>query len=106
GPLKRLHEEAIRNVTGLAAAEEEQARRSREAVIAGMQPREAALARIKDQYEENAKAIRRLSETGVSQAKVDELLAKNTETLQIELQNAAKGFDDLSTKAFPGLLKS
>lgn len=101
--LNTLREEAIRNVSGLASAEEDLARRTRDATISSMKPREAALERVKDEYDRSAKSIRALGDAGVSQAKIDELLAQNSKTLQVELANTAAGFDKVGSRGRRGL---
>jgi hypothetical protein len=93
------YQEATDQVTGLAAAEDTLVRVTQQNSIDALTGREQAIARVKQQYAEQAKAIEESRSHGADHAKVDELLARNNEQLAAALSNTNAQFDAQAAKA-------
>lgn len=86
-------------VSGLTAVQAEQDRLTRQNGIDALTGKAAALARVNEQYRQQEEAIKALTQTGATQAQVDQLLAQNAANRDAALRNAGTTYD---TKAGKG----
>ena len=91
--LNSAYEEAQRNVTGLAAMDEQLSTLASQNAIDALSGREQAVARVNQQYADQAKAIEATLANGADKADVDRLLTTNAEQLSLALQNTNAQFD-------------
>ncbi|ODT50259.1 phage tail length tape measure family protein [Devosia sp. 63-57] len=91
--LTEAYQKAKAEVTGLAAAEQQLSTVTAQNSIDALTGRQQALARVNQQYAEQAKTISATLANGAAQADVDRLLALNNEQLAVALGNTNAQFD-------------
>jgi uncharacterized protein (TIGR02594 family) len=97
--VEAAHKDALAAVTGYADAVDMVSKVERQNALEAMSDREAAAARIRDTYADQEKAIRATIAAGADQAKVEALIARNSDAMNAALQNSARHFDEVADKA-------
>jgi hypothetical protein len=92
-------EQAKDAISGVTALEEQLATQTVQNSIDALTGREQALARVKLQYADQAKAIEAARATGAKQADVDRLLAQNSDQLAAALANTNAQFERQASSA-------
>ncbi|PWE57666.1 hypothetical protein DEM27_00180 [Metarhizobium album] len=94
-----LYRRAKEEITGFSSAESSLQKKERAAAIGAMDERAAAAARIRDEYADLEKEIRKSITNGQSEADVNLQLQRATAAMNSELDASTKHFDDIAAKA-------